>query len=500
TVDAVLGAPDDADYFEFDGTAGQRVVITADGALGVDTFAQIFGPAGAFLRADDDSGHGLDAELDLVLPATGRYRVEVTPVRSKLGPYRFSLQPGADPQDASGQTRDAVHAVALTYLDALQRGDAPTLLGLAGPEALALWGWESAADVQRDLAKLQSIGVEGAAAEPATRIDAAHARTTIALVGSDAADLGSLRFDLTNEDGRWRVDFVQRVFVPPPSLLATPLPLAWALPPISLDGAKPPPRVSALAAVVVDEASGSILFDKDAHRPLPPASLTKIATAILAVEDGDLDASVDVDVDSRKMRGSTLMGLRPDDEFPLRDLLYGLMLPSGNDAALAIARHLAGSDGAFVARMNGLLGRIGLAGSRFTDPHGLGSPDHRASAYDLAMLSRYAMTLPDFAAVVAARSWTADGSRRLSLTNTNRLLATYRGADGLKSGFTKEAGRTLAASATRNGRRLYVVLLDAPTRYTDARALLDWAFTSFCWPATDDAPPANASAPMRCAE
>ena len=241
------------------------------------------------------------------------------------------------------------------------------------------------------------------------------------------------------------------------------------------------PTVDAAAAVVIDGNSGAVLFDQDARRPLAPASLTKIATAILAIEGSDLDGWAESDVDSRAMPGSSVMGLLPGDCFPVRDLLYGLMLPSGNDAALAIGRHLAGSDEAFVAGMNTLVARLGLRDTHVENPHGLDASGHVSSAYDLAMLARYAMTLPDFAQAVAAPAWTASGSRQLGMRNVNRFLSSYPDADGVKTGFTGDAGRTLVASATRDGRRLYVVLLDAPNRFTDAAALLDWAFANHVW-------------------
>jgi D-alanyl-D-alanine carboxypeptidase (penicillin-binding protein 5/6) len=264
----------------------------------------------------------------------------------------------------------------------------------------------------------------------------------------------------------------------PPS----PLPAAWGEPPRPRAAVLPPmPETSAVAAVLVDEASGAVLFDKNAHLPMPPASLTKIATLVLALESGRLDEWVDVDVDSRTMRSSTVMGLIPGDRFLLRDLLYGLMLPSGNDAALAIGRHLAGSDAAFVAEMNQLMRRQGLSESNFLNPHGLGGGLHATSAHDLAMLSRYGMSLPGFREIVSTRYWTANGSRTLPLSNINTFLTSFAGADGLKTGYTRSAGSTLAASATRNGHRLYAIVLNSPTRDEDARRLLNWAFTNLTW-------------------
>ena len=268
---------------------------------------------------------------------------------------------------------------------------------------------------------------------------------------------------------------------PAPVVAAEPLPRPWAPAPALKDRAAPAPPVSAFAAVVVDEASNTVLFDKDAHLALAPASVTKIATLILALEHGDLDQWVVTDVDSASMRGSTVMGLEPGDGFPLRDLLYGLMLPSGNDAALAIGRTVAGSDPAFVAQMNGLLARFGLTDSHFSNPHGLGGPDHNASAYDLAELARYGMSLPGFREISTAPFWTARGTRNIPLSNINTFLYGYRGADGVKTGYTRRAGPTMVASATRDGHRLFAVVLNAPDRNNDAGKLLTWAFTNFSW-------------------
>jgi serine-type D-Ala-D-Ala carboxypeptidase (penicillin-binding protein 5/6) len=203
------------------------------------------------------------------------------------------------------------------------------------------------------------------------------------------------------------------------------------------------------------------------------------------------------------MKGSSVMGLQPGDRFRLRDLLYGLMLPSGNDAALAIARHVSGSDAAFVAEMNALMQRLGLTGTTFVDAHGLGGGgldayysarpqlaaaaaeegiEHRATAYDLAMLARYAMHIPEIEQVARARQWKASGTRTIEMYTNNTFLLRYQGADGLKVGFTEAAGRAIAASASRDGDRVIVVLLDAPARDQDARRLLDWAFDAHCWP------------------
>lgn len=238
----------------------------------------------------------------------------------------------------------------------------------------------------------------------------------------------------------------------------------------------------ATAWALLDGTSGAVLAEHDGATPLPPASVTKIATAIVAIEGSDLSQWVRTNVDSRAMPDSSVLGLLPGDCFTMRDLLYGMLLPSGNDAALAIARYVAGSDEAFVAQMNALLDRLGLHDSHFTDPHGLGSATHLASARDLAALARYAMTLQEFRQVVHTPSYTTSGSRALSMVNGNRLLGSYDGADGVKTGFTETAGPTLVASATRNGHQLFAALLNAPSRFTDAAKLFDWAFSAFRWP------------------
>lgn len=241
------------------------------------------------------------------------------------------------------------------------------------------------------------------------------------------------------------------------------------------------PSVGARAAVVLDDASGAVLYEKDAHLPLAPASLTKIATAVLALEEGGLDEWVDVRVDYRSMDGSTVMGLLPGDRFTLRDLLYGMMLPSGNDAALAVARHIAPTNFDFYLRTIELADKLGLEHTSFVNPHGLDEPAHVASAYDLAILTRYAMTFPEFAEIVRTRQRSAVGARTIELHNINRFLDAYPGADGVKTGFTGAAGRTLVATAARDGHRLYVVILNSTTRDEDAVALLDWAFASYVW-------------------
>ncbi len=241
------------------------------------------------------------------------------------------------------------------------------------------------------------------------------------------------------------------------------------------------PVVNSRAAVIIDDRSGAILYNLNAHQNLPPASLTKIATAIIAIEEGNLDTWVESDVDSNAMIGSSVMGLLPGDCLQLRDLLHGLMLPSGNDAAITIARHLAGNESAFAGHMNALMNRLNLKDSHFKNSHGLDESGHLASAYDLAMLSRHAMTLPDFANTAQTTTWVAKGSRTFYMRNGNAFLRTYAGADGVKTGNTDLAGRTFVGSVTRNGNRVFVVLLNSPDRYGEATTLMDWVFENHEW-------------------
>lgn len=260
-----------------------------------------------------------------------------------------------------------------------------------------------------------------------------------------------------------------------------PLPNFWAGGPTMVEGAAPAPANTALAAIVMDEASGVVLYEKDAHRQLPPASLTKIATAILAAEHGNLDEAVTTAVDSRTMRGSTVMGLIPGDRFSMRDLLHGLMMPSGNDAALAIGRALAGSDAAFVQQMNDLSQRLGLTDTNWANPHGLNGLDHRTSAYDLAILSRYYMSFPDLREVVSKPSYSARGDRTIEMWTLNPLSGSP-GVDGLKTGYTRTAGSTLVTSRVKDGNRVFVVILNDGNRAGDAWALTQWAFNAYRWP------------------
>lgn len=238
------------------------------------------------------------------------------------------------------------------------------------------------------------------------------------------------------------------------------------------------PYVSARSIAVVEGGCGALLFGRDQDRRMPPASLTKLMTAAVAIEQGDLDMLITNHVDAAALHeetGSTVMGLQPGMELSLLDLLYGLMLPSGNDAAITIADGVAGSEEEFVALMNAKVEALGLRNSHFTNPHGLDEDGLYSSAYDMAMLARYVMQNETLSTITAAISWQPrwDGP---PIWNGNRFLTDYEGADGVKIGYTEESAQTIVASATRGGRRIIASLMYSQDRYTDAARTLDWAF------------------------
>ncbi len=246
-------------------------------------------------------------------------------------------------------------------------------------------------------------------------------------------------------------------------------------------GAPEMPAVTAEAAVLMDVASGRLLYAKNAHDQRAPASLTKVMTCLLALEAGDLEDTVEVSATASGVGGSSIW-LEPGETQTMRDLLYGLMLRSGNDAAEAIAEHIAGNASDFALLMNRRAAEIGASATHFRNPHGLPASGHVTTAADLALITREALLRPDFREIVATRRhvipWPGQPWDR-TVYNENRLLWLYPGADGVKTGWTEEAGRCLIASATRGGWQLLAVVLDAPEMWTDATSLMDWGFSSF---------------------
>ncbi len=260
--------------------------------------------------------------------------------------------------------------------------------------------------------------------------------------------------------------------------------VAWGPAPSLVAGASSAPGIYGDSAILIDEASGIALYEKDPHARLPAASLTKIMTTLIALERGHLDDTVEVKVDSRTMRGSTVMGLVPGERLTLEDLLYGLMLPSGNDAALAIAQHISGSTEAFVAVMNQRAAELGMINTRYTNPHGLDQGGPYTSAFDLAVLTRAGMQREDFRTIVNAKYRVVTGSiGTYHLGTLNPLYGRLAGVDGVKTGYTRTARQTLVGTVTRDGHRLIAVVLRSPDRAHDGTALLHWGFESYAWPA-----------------
>lgn len=241
------------------------------------------------------------------------------------------------------------------------------------------------------------------------------------------------------------------------------------------DSAGEGPQLSADAAILIENRTGTVLFAKNPHQTRAPASTTKILTAILALEQGKLDEIATVSRKAASTPGSSAR-LYTGQKIRLIDLLHGLLLSSGNDAAVAIAEHISGSEAAFVARMNERAAELGAVNSRFQNPHGLDKPGHFSTAYDLAVLSRLALLYPVFGEIVQKRTYEYEGG---AWSNTNQLLWRFEGVEGIKTGTTSQAGYCLVAAASRDGMQLISVVLGSDDRWADSTRLLDYGFENF---------------------
>lgn len=239
-----------------------------------------------------------------------------------------------------------------------------------------------------------------------------------------------------------------------------------------------PLNINAGSAIVVEMESGRVIYEKDAYRKRSIASTTKIMTAVIALENGRLDEKVSVSKRAASIHGSQLK-LKAGSQYTLKELLYGMMLESGNDAAIAIAEHIGGSVERFAEMMTGKAIEIGAKDTCFKTPHGLDAVGHYSTAFDLALITRYALNNPIFSEIVKTKTSAIPG---ISLSNTNEMLTSYPGADGVKTGYTGDAGRCLVTSATRDGMRLISVVLYCPTRYARASSsakILNYAFNNY---------------------
>lgn len=258
--------------------------------------------------------------------------------------------------------------------------------------------------------------------------------------------------------------------------------LAWAGPAASQ------PVVRARAFVLLEARTGQVLAQRNAHLAWPPASTTKMLTALLVAESLPAARVVTVSPRAAAQRSGSTLGLRAGERRRVGDLFYAMLLVSANDAAVALAEAAGGTVERFVERMNRKARELGLRETHFTNPHGLYDPRHRSTAYDLALLARAALQNRRVAQAVATREYELEsdsGSRKLQ--NRNRLLETYPGANGVKTGWIAESGPCLVASAWRDGRTLIAVVLDSPEVFGDAARLLDYGFQAYevralAWP------------------
>jgi serine-type D-Ala-D-Ala carboxypeptidase (penicillin-binding protein 5/6) len=286
--------------------------------------------------------------------------------------------------------------------------------------------------------------------------------------------------------------FESSTSTPTPMIIPfTPTPTPKPSPILTAKGT--PPAITASESILLDEDTGHILYESNGERPQPMASTTKIMTALIAIQTGNLNTIVTIHQDAVNeviLNDGSSANMHIGDQLTLRDLLYGLMLPSGDDAAIAIADAVGGSTNNFVNLMNLFAYRLHLFQTHFINPDGLTYydanrqpiPGHYTTPYDLVRLANYAMTIPLFAQIVRTQHYSLPAtSSHHSYTwdNTNLLLTIYTGATGIKTGFTLEAGECLVFSATRSGHHLIGVVfhsIDATHRFSDAKTLLNWGF------------------------
>ncbi len=238
------------------------------------------------------------------------------------------------------------------------------------------------------------------------------------------------------------------------------------------------PIITAKSAIVMDAATGKVLYAKDAEAKRYPASTTKMMTLIVALENGNLDDVIEASEKASKTEGSSLW-LEHGEKLTLRDLLYGVMLVSGNDATVAVAEHIAGSVDAYAKLMTKKAHEIGAVHTSFTNSSGLPDPNHYSTAHDLAMIAAYGYKNPLFEEFVSTKSkiipWAMNDFGR-ELFNENRMLWLYEGGNGVKTGYTDAAGRCLVSGAKREGVQLVAVVLDSEFMWNDSIALLDYSF------------------------
>lgn len=242
------------------------------------------------------------------------------------------------------------------------------------------------------------------------------------------------------------------------------------------------PELNARIALIYDRASGRIIYEKNGNKQTPMASTTKILTSIVILENADLKETVTIGSKAAGTGGSRL-GLKKNDKITVNDLLYGLMLRSGNDAAVALALHVGGSIEGFADMMNKKAEELGLTNSHFVVPHGLDNEGHYTTAYELAKMADYALNIPKFKEIVSSKSATIyiNGYPK-AINNTNNLLGSVSGVYGVKTGFTNGAGRCLVSSCKRGELDIITVVIGANTnnqRTADTKELIEYAFNNY---------------------
>jgi len=246
--------------------------------------------------------------------------------------------------------------------------------------------------------------------------------------------------------------------------------------------------LAAQSAALVDSYSGEFLYTKNADARQYPASSTKILTALIVIEAGDLDRLVTVAPEDTKVEPSSL-NLKPGQQFTRRQMLYGMLLKSANDVAMALARDNAGSVPAFAEKMDLRAAELGATNSHFVNPHGLHDPNHYTTAHDLVLIARAAMQQPLFREIVSTiyYTWKTPTGEIDALRNHNRLLRHFAGCNGLKTGYTRAAQQVLVSSALRGGQEVVAVVLhtDKPGIWVDSKTLLTYGLIKLGCPAED---------------
>lgn len=246
-------------------------------------------------------------------------------------------------------------------------------------------------------------------------------------------------------------------------------------------GEQPEFATSARSAVVMERSSNRILYEKNADEHLPMASTTKIVTAFTVINNCNLDDVVEIPPEACGIEGSSIY-LRSGEHLTVLELLYGLMLRSGNDAAVALALHTSGSIEKFAELMNCTARKLGCVDSNFVNPHGLHDDNHYTSAKDLATITCEALKNPVFKKIVSARTYRIANEGfeyDRVLVNKNKLLTNFEYADGVKTGYTKKAGRCFVGSATRNGMQVVVVVLNCGPMFEETESMLNTAFSNY---------------------